>query len=205
MNGWIALVLIAGLTGFAFACAGAGRVLWGGVIAALLFGAGGYALQQHAGLSGSPALSDREPIVIDPTTTMLRGAMLGQFTGDGAYLIASDALMRSGSRRSGTKAVLLGLTRYPRSLTLWTGYGTALAQHDGTMSPAASFAFDQATRLAPEHPAPPYFRGLAYAETGDFGMARRYWLQALALCPREASYRRQIAVQLTTLDAAMMQ
>ena len=56
-------------------------------------------------------------------------------------------------------------------------------------------------RLAPEHPAPPYFRGLAYAETGDFVKARRYWARALALSPREAGYRRDIAEQLATLDA----
>ena len=205
MNGWIALSLIAGLTAFAFACAGAGRALWGGVIAALLIGAGGYALQQHAGLPGSPARSDRDPVIIDPTTIALRGAMLGQFTGDGAYLIASDALMRGGSRASGARVVSMGLNAYPRSLTLWTGYGTAIAQHDGTVSPAASFAFAQATRLAPEHPAPPYFRGLAYAESGDFVTARRYWLRALALTPRAAAYRRVIADQVATLDAVAPQ
>lgn len=201
MNGWISLALIAGFTAFAFACTGPGRALWSGVIAALLIGAGGYASQQHASLPSRIARSDRNPVVIDPTTVALRGAMLGQFTGDGAYLIASDALMRGGNRPSGARVVSMGLNAYPRSLTLWTGYGTAIAQHDGTVSPAAAFAFDQATRLAPEHPAPPYFRGLAYAESGDFGAARRYWLRALALTPPTAAYRSVIADQIATLEA----
>ncbi len=203
MNGWIALALIGFLAGFGLWCAGLARALWTSVGAAFLLGTSGYALQQHASLPGRPALPNRDPVVIDPTSTALRGAMLGQFTGDGAYLIASDALMRSGSRGSGTKVVLLGLNTYPRSLTLWTGAGTALAQHDGAVSPAATFAFDQATRLAPQHPAPPYFRGLAYAETGDFAAARRYWARALALSPREAAYRRDIAEQIATLDAGV--
>ena len=201
MSGWIALALIGLLVGFGLWCAGVAHRLWGLVGAALVLGASGYALQQHAGLPGHAAAAGIEPIVIDPTSTALRGAMLGQFTGDGAFLVASDALMRSGSRGTGTKVVLLGLNAYPRSLTLWTGAGTALAQHDGAVSPAASFAFDQATRLAPEHPAPPYFRGLAYAEAGDFARARRYWSRALALSPREAGYRRDIADQIATLDA----
>lgn len=201
MNGWVSLAVIALLTGLGLWCAGLARPLWALVGAALLLGASGYALQQHASLTGRPTVANREPVIIDPASTALRGAMLGQFTGDGAYLIASDALMRSGSRGSGTKVVLLGLNTYPRSLTLWTGYGTALAQHDGAMSPAAMFAFDQAARLAPQHPAPPYFRGLAYAETGDFVAARRYWTRALALSPRVAGYRRDIAGQLVMLDA----
>ena len=201
MNGWISLALIALLALAALWLAGVGRALWTLTGAALIIGAAGYAAQQHAALGGHPAIPDTESVVIDPATVALRGAMLGQFTGDGAYLIASDALMRGGSRNSGTKVVLLGLNHYPRSLTLWTGYGTALTQHDGAVSPAAKFAFDQATRLAPEHPAPPYFRGLAYAETGDFSAARRYWVRALALSPAGASYRRDIADQIATLDA----
>lgn len=205
MNGWIVLALIAGLAGFAFACAGAGRALWAGVLTAFVFGAGGYALQQHAGLPGSPVRSDGDPVIVDPTAITLRGAMLGQFTGDGAYLTASDALMRAGSRASGARVVSMGLNAYPRSLTLWTGFGTAIAQHDGTVSPAAALAFDQATRLAPEHPAPPYFRGLAYAESGDFVAARRYWRRALALTPPAAAYRSTIADQLATLDAVTAQ
>ena len=205
MNGWITLALLAAMTGFAFACAGLGRTVWLGVLAALALGAGGYALQQHATLSGNLTRAGASPVVIDPVTTDLRGAMLGQFTGDGAYLIASDALMRSGNRATGARVVMMGLNHYPRSLTLWTGFGSALAQHDGTVSPAASLAFDQATRLAPEHPAPPYFRGLASAESGDFATARRYWLRALALAPRAAAYRGVIAEQIATLDSVVVQ
>ena len=205
MTGWIILVALGLSVGLTLWRAGVARSIWTLVGAALLLGASGYVLQGHAGLAGHPAIADADPVAIDPAATAVRGAMFGQFSGDGAYLIASDALMRRGSRITGTNVVLLGLNHYPRSLMLWTGYGTALAQHDGTVSPAAKLAFDQATRLAPAHPAPPYFRGLAYAEAGDFGMARRYWLRALALSPPQASYRREIADQIASLDAAMAQ
>jgi tetratricopeptide (TPR) repeat protein len=200
MNGWIALALIGLATAVALWASGVVRTLWSLVGAALMLGAAGYAWQQHAALPEHLAASDAVGVMVAPEIVDLRGALLGRFTGDGAYLMASDALMRSGSRGSGANVVLLGLNHYPRSLTLWTGLGTALAQHDGTLSPAARLAFDQATRLAPEHPAPPFFEGLAYVQEGDYRTARRYWARALALSPTGASYRRDIALRLAALD-----
>ncbi|WP_198283415.1 tetratricopeptide repeat protein [Sphingomonas sp. PAMC 26605] len=200
MMGWIALALIGVAVATALWLSGVARRLWTLAGATLMLGAAGYALQQHAGLGEHLAVSDAAPVLVAPDIVELRDAMFGRFTGDGAYLMASDALMRSGSRRSGATVVLLGLNHYPRSLTLWTGLGTALTQHDGAMSPAARLAFAQATRLAPEHPAPPFFEGLAYANAGDYRAARPYWSRALALAPRGASYRATIARDLVTLD-----
>eukprot|EP01037_Dinobryon_pediforme_P031726 gene31726-36351_t len=200
MSGWIELALIGVAVAVVLWLSGVARQLWTLAGAALMLGAAGYALQQHAGLGEHLAVADTAPVLVAPEIGELRDAMLGRFTGDGAYLMASDALMRAGSRRTGTNVVLLGLNHYPRSLTLWTGLGTALTQHDSAMSPAARLAFAQATRLAPDHPAPPFFEGLAYANTGDYRAARPYWARALQLCPRGASYRRTIALDLATLD-----
>ncbi|MET3825915.1 hypothetical protein ABIC16_001608 [Sphingomonas sp. PvP055] len=202
MSGWVMLVLCGVAIFGALWVAGVARTLWTTVGAALMLGATGYALQEHAGLSGHPVERDVEPVTVYPQVTELRDQMLGRFSGDGAYLIASDALMRGGSRDSGARVVLMGANAYPRSLTLWTGLGTAIAQHDGgAVSPAAKLAFDQATRLAPEHPAPPFFEGLAYVQSGDFRQGRRYWARALALTPAEAPYRAGIALRLAALDA----
>lgn len=205
MSGWIGLALIGVAVAGALWLSGVARQLWTLVGAALMLGAAGYALQQHSGLGERVAVSDTTPVIVAPEITALRDAMLGRFTGDGAYLVASDALMRSGSRRSGTNVVLLGLNHYPRSLTLWTGLGTALAQHDGTVSPASRLAFDQAIRLAPDHPAPPFFAGFAYVAAGQYRTARPYWARALALSPVGASYRRDIALRLAALDTVLAQ
>lgn len=205
MNGWMTLGLIAGSATFILWRAGVAlRVL---AIAApiLALGIVGYAVQGRATLTGSPAQADSAAVAVDPAVVDLRGALLGRFSGDGAYLIASDALMRRGSRDSGAQVVLMGLTHYPRSLTLWAGLGTALAQHDGMVSPAARFAFAQAARIAPDHPAPPFFQGLAYVESGDLAAARPYWARALALSPPAISYRRDIALRLYALDLALAQ
>jgi cytochrome c-type biogenesis protein CcmH/NrfG len=84
---------------------------------------------------------------------------------------------------------------------LWTALGTTLAANDDDqMSPSALFAFQQATRLAPDNPAPPFYAGLAYIRSGDFARGRRLWLRAILLSPNDAPYRREIAVRLAVLD-----
>jgi hypothetical protein len=206
VSGWVMLVLFGAAIFGALWISGVARTLWTTVGAALMLGAAGYAIQERAGLPGHPVEDNADPVAVYPQVIELRDQMLGRFTGDGAYLIASDALMRSGSRDTGARIVLMGANQYPRSLTLWTGLGTAIAQHDGgAVSPAARLAFDQATRLAPEHPAPPFFRGLAYVQSGDFRKGRAYWAQALALSPRAAPYREGIALRLAALDAMIAQ
>lgn len=204
MNGWLIFTGLGSAVAGVLWLSGISRALWSLVGAALMLAAAGFAWQsQDAGLPGHPVSADAEPVVVRPEIIALRGAMLGNFTGDAAYLTMSDALMRSGSKDRGTKIVLMGVNAYPRSLTLWTGLGSALTQHDGSVSPAARLAFDQATRLAPEHPAPPFFEGLAYAQSGDLPTARKYWMRAFHLSPKDASYRRDIALNLLALDIAI--
>jgi cytochrome c-type biogenesis protein CcmH len=198
--GWLALLLVGGVATLILWRSGIARSLWAFVGAAMMLGAAGYALQGRPLLPGHPVESDAEPIEVDPSMVELRSAMLGRFSADGAYLIASDAMMRSGDKRMAVQAVLGGLARYPRSVTLWTGLGSALQVHDGVVSPASLFAFKRAARLAPLHPAPPFFLGLAYIRAGEFATARPYWAHALTLTPATVSYRKDIALRLSLLD-----
>jgi len=199
--GWIALILIAVAAMAALALLRVDRLLWSMVGAALMLGAAGYAWQGSPTLPASPARPDAARMADDPSLIELRERMLGRFTADSAYLIASDAMARSGDRRSAVRAILGGLNRYPQSIMLWTGLGTALASHDANVvSPPALFAFRQAIRIAPEHPAPYFFLGLAYVRATDYPAARRAWAKALALSPERASYRRDVAVRLALLD-----
>ena len=89
-------------------------------------------------------------------------------------------------------------------MVLWTGLGEALAAHDGAqVSPTALFAFQQAMRLAPTHPAPPFFLGLAYVRAGDLAAAKPYWQRALALTPADISYRKDIEIRVALLDRVL--
>jgi cytochrome c-type biogenesis protein CcmH len=72
----------------------------------------------------------------------------------------------------------------------------------GLMSPAAQLAFGRAASLAPDHPGPPFFYGLALAQGGNYEEAERIWRGLLANAPPEAEYRRVIAERLQALEQA---
>lgn len=199
--GWAMLVAIGACVGALLWRIGLPRGLWTFVGSALMLGATGYALQGDPVLPGHPVRAGVDPVQLDPDLIALRDAMMGRFTGDGAYLIAADGMTRVGDTGSAVQFVLAGIDKYPRSFSLWTGLGTALAAHDGgRVSPGALFAFQQATRLAPQHPAPPFFTGLAYMRAGEFARARPYWARAVALTPKTVSYYQELAGRLTLLD-----
>lgn len=201
--GWIMITLIGVAATLALWLGGVSRTLWSVVGAAMMLGAAGYALQGDPLLAGHPVASNAEPIEIDPALTELRDSMLGRFTAEGAYLIASDGMTRAGDTRSAVRWVLGGINKYPNSLALWTGLGSAMQAHDGAVSPAALFAFRHAAQLNQQHPAPPYFLGLAYIRAGEYATARPYWARALQLSPPAQPYRKEIAAQLARLDALL--
>ena len=181
--------------------AGLSRPLWSFAGAALMLGAAGYAWQGRPTTPGQPVAANAEPIDVDPTMTALRDAMIGRYSGDTAYIVASDAMIRSGDLGSATAVILGGIRKYPDSLALWTALGMTMAQHDGDqVSPPALFAFQQAMRLSPDHPAPRFFLGTAYIKSGQFREGRFWWARALALTPREAPYRAEVAGRLIVLD-----
>lgn len=198
--GWVMLVLLGGLAMAALVLLRVGRALWSLVGAGLMLGAAGYALQGNPTLPATPARPVADTAAADPELTLLRDQMLGRYTADDAYLVASDAIARSGDRHAAAAVLLGGLHALPRSVALWTAFGTALAASDGAVSPPALFAFQQAARLAPRHPAPPFFLGMAQIRAGDFAAAQSAWRRALALSPPGAPYRDGIVVRLALLD-----
>ena len=90
----------------------------------------------------------------------------------------------------------------PKDADLWVALGNALIGHgDGFISPAAQFAFQRAATIAPTHPGPPFFMGLALAQSGRLAEARTIWARLLEQAPTEASYRADLESRLARLDA----
>ena len=204
--GWLALALIGLAAAGLLRLIGVGRDMLWFVGAALMLGATGYALQGSPGVAGHPVEANVTPIEVDPGLVALRGKMFGQFTGEGAFLGTSDALIRGGDLRTGTSLILSGIHQSPNSAMLWTGLGTALAQHDGdTMSPAALFAFRRAITLAPDHPGPYFFLGVAFIRAQQLPAARAAWARALALSPQTVAYHDELAERLKLLDQFLAQ
>ncbi len=199
--GWVVLAVIGLAAAGALRLLGMSRDIWWFVGAALMLGATGYALQGSPSLPSHPVIANATPIEVDAGLVTLRGKMFGIATGESAFMGTSDALIRGGDLRSAASLILSGIHESPRSALLWTGLGTVLAQHDGdTMSPAALFAFRRALALAPNHPGPPFFMGVALIRAQQLPAARAAWAQALQLTPPAAAYHDELAERLALLD-----
>jgi Flp pilus assembly protein TadD len=201
MSGFVALAVIGALAFGAMVLLRLPRLVWSFAGAALFLGAAGYAWQGRPGMAASVARPSAETIAVDPAAVAFRERLMGRFTADTAYLVASDAMLRLGARRAAAQVVLGGIHKIPQSYILWTQLGTTMAILDNDqMSPAAKLAFQRAMQLAPRHPAPSYYAGLAYVRAGDLPAAQRLWRRAVALSAEGSEYRRTIAGQLMLLD-----
>jgi tetratricopeptide (TPR) repeat protein len=156
-------------------------------IAALMIGAAGYALQGRPSLAGSPREAGRRAAPLP--LTVPREAMLGQFNQSSHWLTMADSYARRGDTGGAVAIIRSGIRAHPRDAALHVGLGNALVDPAGMLSPAATLAFERARQLAPRHPAPLFFEGLARARAGERDKALALWDRASALTPPNASYR----------------
>lgn len=201
MGGWIILIAIGAAVFALLWLLGVARGIWSLVGAALMLGAAGYAMQSNVGMAGAPVTATKKAREDEPMLRELRSAMFGRFTSIDNYFFLSDALVRSGDPQKAARLMLGGVRSSPHDAALWTWYGLMLSEADGrTVSPASGVAFRRARELAPQHPGPAFFYGLAHVRAGNFAAARPLWQRALALTPASASYHRDIATRLALLD-----
>lgn len=201
--GWLLLAIMGVAAMAALWLAGMARGLWMFTASALMLGAAGYAWQQHAALPGHPVAADSRGIEVDERFVAFRGAIMPGKPGDDRILAAADDRLRVGDTEGAARVMLDAIHADPRDAALWAGLGTVLTAHDeGQVSPAAQFAFRQAEALAPNDPGPSFFLGLAYTRT-DLPTAKAAWERALALTPKDASYRSVIVDQLASLDQTL--
>ena len=198
--GYLTLALLGGAAFAALVALRVGRPLWSLIGAALFLGAAGYAWQGRPLLASADASSRVDASPIEPEMIALRASLLGSYTQDAAYLIASDAMARSGDARAASEVMLGAVRKLPNSFIAWTWLGTTLAGESRQVQPPALLAFRRAAQLAPEHPAPPFYAGLAYVRAGDLPTARAYWRRAFALSPAGATYRDEIGIRLRLLE-----
>lgn len=205
--GYLTLALLGGAAFATLVALRVARPLWSLVGAALFLGAAGYAWQGRPLLPATDAHPRVDAAPIEPEMIALRASLLGSYTQDAAYLIASDAMTRSGDSRAAAEVMLGAVRKLPNSFITWTWLGTTLASEAGAgtgergqVPLPALLAFRRAAQLAPEHPGPPFYAGLAYVQAGDFTTARAYWRRAFALSPLGASYRQEIGVRLNLLE-----
>jgi cytochrome c-type biogenesis protein CcmH len=179
--GWGMLATVAVVAVLALALLRYPRRLWTVPATAIMLGAAGYAWQGSPGLPGHPVAPGGQRVEVDQGLIDLRDAMFGKYgTYAWSYGNLADAMLRQGDRERAVKVWQGAVRQVPEDVALWTGFGSALAEYDGNqISPAAQFAFDKAFALAPEHPGPPFFYGLALVRANRFAEAepggRRRW------------------------------
>ena len=200
--GWVIMVLFAAcLLAALWRFARFDRPMLQLVAAALLLAMAGYAWQGRPGLAGKPVPPPARQNLPDTAFAGLREEMLGLGDTGSIWLTIADMYHRIGDTQSAAGVIRAGLRAPPKDADLWIGLGNALVIHaDGMMTPAAELAFQRAARLAPDHPGPKFFYGLALAQGGKLEQAERLWQSLLADAPADAQWRPMVEERLKVLQ-----
>jgi cytochrome c-type biogenesis protein CcmH/NrfG len=170
-------------------------------VAAALVGIAGYVWQGSPTQAGAPVEAKDKGFVPPDVALRASRAATGNNYGDAAKVAEfADTLDRMGLTREAVIAVKTGMRKDPNNVELWVALGNTLVAHGGgTLSPAAEFAFQHGAQLSPEHPGPPFFMGLALANSGRAEDAGQVWRGLLARTPKEAQWRADLEARLTAI------
>ncbi len=205
MNGWISLILLVLLTGAGIWWFGRPRRgHWELIVAALLVGTTGYALQGRATLEGAPRFSTTAASRFDQTEADVRVSLTDRFGPGAKWMTMSDAFSRSGDTEAGANVILSGLKESPKDPNLWVGLGNALVTHNGgILSPAAEYAYRQAMRYDKQGIASRFFYGLSLARSGQLQPAKEIWVELLPLLPETHPLHAQVQRNIGMIDQAL--
>lgn len=208
--GWLGMVALAALV--AVGLWRFGRLPRAGLelaLAALFIAIAGYAWQGSPGLGGRPTPPPADVGLGDSEFAKLRGSMPGglgleTLGSDAQVLDTADAFHRQGLDSYSVGIIKGALQKRPNSADLWVGLGNALVLHNqGVMSPAAQLAFQRAATIAPDHPGPPFFFGLALAQSGQTAQAAEIWRGLLAKAPADAPWRKDVEQRLAEVEGGV--
>ncbi|QJB67916.1 tetratricopeptide repeat protein [Parasphingorhabdus halotolerans] len=177
------------------------RGAWEITGAALLIGVAGYAWQGNPGMAGVSIQPTEKPNSFDDENIKARNDLGERFGSAKEWLVFSDSLNRQGKHGAAANYLRNGVKEHPEDPDLWVGLGNALVVHtDGIITPAAQFAFQRAADISPEHPGPPFFLGLAYAQSGKIDQARAIWTELLKRSAENAPWREDLESRLADIE-----
>jgi cytochrome c-type biogenesis protein CcmH len=178
---------------------------WATLGAALAFGLAGYALQASPDLPGAPAGAVAQQAIDGSALIEARRRVLGVADRPVApYVLTADAFARRGQYTDAAGLLGAAVREHPRDVEAWLALGNALVEHgDGSLSPAALYAYRRAAALDPQSAGPAFFLGLALIRQGALVDAHRLWSGQLAAMPEGAQGRDELAERYAMLDEAM--
>lgn len=177
------------------------------VLAALFVAAAGYAWQGSPALPGAPfAVAEQQGLKQDTLFAQERMEFLGRFGATATSLAEADAMHRIGEDRAAVSVLQTAIVRNPHDADLRIGLAHALFVQAGfTIAPAVTLALDQAQALAPDDPAPRYFRGLMAIEGGDMLGAEQQWRALYAALPPQSPWRKPLETRLRFFNSVRAQ
>jgi cytochrome c-type biogenesis protein CcmH len=179
------------------------RKSWEAIGAALLLGVAGYALQSSPGVPAAPKQA-RETLSGDPAALVKARSKVTKsgIPPQDRWVVIADAMARNSQFGDAAEVLRGAIGRDPKNAEAWLAMANALVQHaDGLLTPSSLYAYRRASEAAPEHPGPPYFLGLALAQSGRFAEARTLWRKLLDQTPPDAPWRSDLTQQLGRLEA----
>lgn len=200
---WVLVFLLAALAFALVFLLKAPRKGWEAIGAALLLGIAGYGLQGHPGMAGAPKPS-AQTVANNPAALVeARKSLSGQAPAPGDnWIVVADAFARNGQYANAASVLVGAVEKEPRNGEAWLAMANALVSHaDGQITPAALYAFQHAASAAPDNPGPPFFLGLALAQSGRLAEARRLWGELLERSPADAPWRPDLETRIGRLDA----
>ena len=180
---------------------------WEAIGAALLLGIAGYAMQASPGLQGAPKQA-AEAAAAQGATSLVeaRKALSGKTAQASSWMMIADAMARHGQYGDAAEMLRSAIEKEPGNAEAWLAMGNALVGHaEGMITPASLYAFQRAAAAAPDDPGPPFFLGLALAQSGRLAEARGLWADLLARSPKDAPWRADLIDRLAKLDEFITQ
>ncbi len=179
------------------------RTGWEAIGAAFLLGIAGYGLQANAGLPGAPKAPAQE-IAKDPAALVdARGNVSERgIPPTNHWVVIADGMARNGQYANAATVLLGAVEDDPDNGEAWLAMANALVAHaDGMLTPASLHAFRRAAKAEPDSPGPPFFLGLAMAQSGRFDEARSLWTELLERSPQDAPWREDLEIRLKRLES----
>lgn len=204
---WIPLIALALLAfllaAFVVRLPRSGWALFG---AALLFGLAGYALQGSPGMAGSPRASVPEANAGNMALVEARRQMFDPGRPPSRYVTVADGFARRGQFEDAAGILSGAVSQNSNDGEAWLALANALVEHaDGSLTPAALYAYEQAQTVLPNHPGASYFLGVALIRSGRPLEARQLWAETLEQAPADVPWRAQMEERMSRLDELLMQ
>lgn len=174
---------------------------WEALAAALMVGLAGYAMQGHPGLPAAPKPLDTSVPANAADLVQDRHRFSGMVISPNKWVVTADALASGGQYGEAANFLRSATAQNPKDSDAWLAQANALVSHaQGTLTPAALYAFNQAAAADPDAPGPAMFLGLAMARGGRFDETRAMWQDLLNRAPADAQWRPDLQERLRRLD-----